>query len=103
MTTTEQQTEAESTTGDEQTTSALTNALSSAAVTGGLTPKPSLSATASASPKPTSSSPKPTSSSSTTTGSGNYVLVVYKGGTQTVVAYEADKTAIMTPASRSGR
>ena len=91
VTTTEQQTEAESTTGDEQTTSALTNALSSAAVTGGLTPKPSLSATASASPKPTSASPKPTSSSSTTTGSGNYVLVVYKGGTQTVVAYEADK------------
>ena len=91
VTTTEQQTEAESTTGDEQTTSALTNALSSAAVTGGLTPKPSLSATASASPKPTSSSPKPTSSSSTTTGSGRYVLVVYKGGTQTVVAYEADK------------
>ena len=84
VTTTEQQTEAESTTGDEQTTSALTNALSSAAVTGGLTPKPSLSATASA-------SPKPTSSSSTTTGSGRYVLVVYKGGTQTVVAYEADK------------
>ncbi len=85
VTTTQEQTEAESTTGEEQTTPALSSAVSSAMLTGGLTPKPSLSPTASA-----SASPKPTASS-TTTGSGSYVLVVYKGGTQTVVAYEADK------------
>ena len=89
VTTTQEQTEAESTTGEEQTTPALSSAVSSAMLTGGLTPKPSLSPTASASAT-ASVSPKPTSSS-TTTGSGSYVLVVYKGGTQTVVAYEADK------------
>ena len=49
VTTTQEQTEAESTTGEEQTTPALSSAVSSAMLTGGLTPKPSLSPTASAS------------------------------------------------------
>ena len=78
VTTTQEQTEAESTTGEEQTTPALSSAVSSAMLTGGLTPKPSLSPTASAAMtiRP-SATPKPSDSGSQATP-GNYVLVVYK-------------------------